>query len=170
MRLGSIPAAGTRSYVGRRGTQSTEHHQQFLRRWHRRHIALRRVQRPYRSCFDQRWRVNARHQGEGDGNGLGLERLYLRRSRPLLFGQRQQPLVGFHQNDCAHEGWSAKPVGHVHAPDRQPSGCAGAIPLSGKRVLVYYGLVQRSRRPDLCCTVSTDLPPISVHGIIRQVS
>ncbi len=33
------------------------------------------------------------------------------------------------RDDCAHEGWSADLVRNVHAPDRQPASCPGAIPL-----------------------------------------
>ncbi len=151
VRLGSLASAGTRSDVRWYGTQSTQHHQQFLRRWQRGCLPFGRVQRPHRSYFQQ-WLVNTGQEGEGNGNRLGLEH-DRRRSRPLLRGRCQQRLVGFHQDDSAHEGWSAEIVGHLQASHWQPGGSSRAIPLPWRRILVHRRPIQRSRRPDLCCAV-----------------
>ena len=80
--------------------------------------------------------------------------LHVGRPRPLLHGQRQQPVVDFDQDDRSHEGRSAELVRDVHASNRKPAGRAGAIPLSGERIGVHHRAVQRSRRPDFCRAIA----------------
>src|ERR1039457_435539 len=68
---------------------------------------------------------DTRHNRDGDCNGMGMERIYVRCSRPPLCCERQQSIVVFHWDDQTREGRSAELVGYVHASDWQfTDGCS----------------------------------------------
>ena len=82
---------------------------------------------------------------------MGLQRLYVRSSGPLLHGKCEHPVMDADRNDHAGGRGRTNALGNLHAAKRKPAGGTGAIPVPGQRVFLHIGCLQRSRRSDFRC-------------------